>query len=133
MDGKACLTAEIRGGIKESLPERQLPARVLIVEDELPASKLLSAILAQNNCRCVVANNGGEAFAALGREEFDAIISDLRMPGMDGLELLAAIRRRHPHIAFLVTTGVDDLQMGLRAMKSGRTTISSSLFWKKPL
>jgi response regulator RpfG family c-di-GMP phosphodiesterase len=41
------------------------------------------------------------------------------MPGISGLELLARVRQSHPHIAFLLTTGVDDLEVGVQAMRSG--------------
>jgi putative nucleotidyltransferase with HDIG domain len=50
---------------------------------------------------------------------FDAVISDLQMPGMSGMELLAMVRRRHHHVAFLVTTGVDDVDVGVNAIRSG--------------
>ncbi len=56
---------------------------------------------------------------ALQRGQFDAVISDLQMPGISGMELLAEVRRRYPHVAFLVTTGVDDVDVGVRAMRSG--------------
>jgi putative nucleotidyltransferase with HDIG domain len=95
------------------------PTRVLIVDDEPAASKLLSLILSPPAFHCTVANNGEEALAALQRHPFDAVVSDLQMPGMGGMELLAAARRRHPHLAFLVTTGVDNVDVGVHAMRSG--------------
>jgi response regulator RpfG family c-di-GMP phosphodiesterase len=49
----------------------------------------------------------------------DAVISDLQMPGISGMELLAEVRRRYPHVAFLVATGVDDIRVGVRAMQQG--------------
>jgi putative nucleotidyltransferase with HDIG domain len=47
------------------------------------------------------------------------VISDLRMPGMSGMEFLAKVRRAYPHVAFLVSTGVDDLDVGVEAMRGG--------------
>jgi putative nucleotidyltransferase with HDIG domain len=55
----------------------------------------------------------------LQRQRFDVVISDLRMPGMSGMEFLAKVRRAYPLVAFLVTTGVDDLDVGVEAMRGG--------------
>src|SRR5258708_29468673 len=66
-----------------------------------------------------MASNGEEGLVALQRERFDAVISDLQMPGMSGMELLGEARRLQPHVAFLVTTGVDDVDVGVQAMRSG--------------
>jgi cyclic di-GMP phosphodiesterase len=99
--------------------EQQRPPRVLAVDDESAAYKLLSLILAAPAFQCMTASSGDEALLVLQREDFDAVISDLHMPGMSGMELLAEVRRLHPHTAFLVTTGVDDVDVGVRAMRSG--------------
>jgi putative nucleotidyltransferase with HDIG domain len=100
-------------------PSRRSATRVLVVDDEPAASKLLSIMLSPPDYRCAMASNGEEALVTLQREPFDAVISDLQMPGMSGMELLAVVRRRHPHAAFLVTTGVDDVDVGVEAMRSG--------------
>ena len=94
------------------------PARVLVVDDETAASKLLSLILAPA-FQCSIANSGEEALAALQREPFDAVISDLRMPGISGTELLSEMRRLYPNVALLVTTGVSDVDVGVEAMRCG--------------
>ena len=93
--------------------------RVLAVDDEPVAAKLLSLILAPPAFRCTAACTAEEALVALQRESFDAVISDLQMPGLSGMELLTEVRQRHPHMAFLVTTGVDDVDVGVKAMRSG--------------
>jgi putative nucleotidyltransferase with HDIG domain len=100
-------------------PSRRSATRVLVVDDEPAASKLLSIMLSPPDYRCAMASNGEEALVTLQREPFDAVISDLQMPGMSGMELLAVVRRQHPHAAFLVTTGVDDVDVGVEAMRSG--------------
>jgi DNA-binding NtrC family response regulator len=105
--------------VEEEASDRHHVTRVLAVDDELSACKLLSVILHSPAFHCVTASNGEEALVILQRERFDAVISDLRMPGIDGMQLLAESRRRHPHIAFLVTTGVDDVNVGVQAMRLG--------------
>ncbi|HXY00059.1 MAG TPA: HD domain-containing phosphohydrolase [Candidatus Limnocylindrales bacterium] len=93
--------------------------KVLAVEDNPQALKLLTVMLNTPAFRCCTASSGEEALVVLQREQFDAVVSDLRMPGMGGMELIAEARRLHPHVAFLVTTGVDDVEVGVQAMRVG--------------
>jgi len=103
-----------------SLPSPEFrAASVLVVDDELPALRLLRLMLSAPAFHCTTASNGEEAIAALQRQQFDAVISDLRMPGVGGMEILAEARRHHPYVAFLLTTGVDDVEVGVQAMRSG--------------
>src|SRR6266571_3113699 len=101
------------------LSDHAAEARVLVVDDEAAACKLLSIILSPPAFRCTTAGSGEEALVALQREGFDAIVSDLHMPGISGMELLTEVRRRYPHMAFLVTTSVDDVDVGVQAMRCG--------------
>jgi putative nucleotidyltransferase with HDIG domain len=99
--------------------ERVLPVRVLAVDDETAATRLLSVVLAPPGFHCITASSGEEALIALEREPFDAVISDLRMPGINGTQLLSRVRILYPHVAFLVTTGEDDVDVGVEAMRCG--------------
>jgi putative nucleotidyltransferase with HDIG domain len=103
----------------QDLSDHPSTPRVLAVDDEPAACKLLSLILGPPAFHCTTAHNGEEAMTALQSARFDAVISDLEMPGMGGLELLTWVRRNYPHMAFLVTTGVDDLNVGVHAMRCG--------------
>jgi putative nucleotidyltransferase with HDIG domain len=94
-------------------------ARVLIVDDEPAACKLLALVLSEADFDCKTALSGAEALRLLERDNRDAIVCDLNMPGMNGMELLAEVRRRSPQVAFLVATGLDDVRAGILAMKSG--------------
>src|SRR5271168_1889428 len=96
-----------------------LVVRVLAVDDERASCKLLALMLHAPAYCCTTAASGEEALAALERDTFEAVISDLQMPGISGLELLAHVRRAYPYMAFLVTTGVDDVDVGVAAMRSG--------------
>jgi len=113
------LPTEAEGALAEIASDRQPAARVLVVDDEPAACKLLSVILGPPAFRCATACNGEEALLALQREQFDAVISDLQMPGTSGMELLTQVRQRFPLMAFLVTTGVDDVEVGIQAMRCG--------------
>jgi response regulator RpfG family c-di-GMP phosphodiesterase len=94
-------------------------ARVLIVDDEPAACKLLTLLLSQADFDCKTELSGAEALRLLENDTRDAIVCDLNMPGMSGMELLAEVRRRSPYMAFLVATGLDDVRAGIQAMKSG--------------
>lgn len=100
-------------------PFRRGSVNVLAVDDEPAACKLLALNLAAPGIRCTTANSGEEALLALQREHFDAVISDLQMPGLGGMELLREVRRRYPHTVFVITTGVDQVDVGIRALHSG--------------
>src|SRR5947207_5394438 len=93
--------------------------RALLVDDEESISTLLSHRLTREGHRCRSARNAAEALEILKQEEFEVVISDLRMPGMSGMELLRIVRSEYPHITFLVATGVDDVRVGVAAMKEG--------------
>jgi putative nucleotidyltransferase with HDIG domain len=94
-------------------------ARVLIVDDEPAACKLLALLLSEADFECKTALSGVAALRLLENDAQDAIVCDLNMPGMNGMELLAEVRRRTPYVAFLVATCHDDVRAGILAMKSG--------------
>lgn len=93
--------------------------RVLIVDDEPSMRKVLAAMLPQSAFLSRTATSGAEALSILETEKMDAVISDLQMPGISGLDLLADVRRRYPRVAFLVATGVNDIRVRVRAMQLG--------------
>lgn len=102
----------------EDLPPPKI-YRVLIVDDEAPARKVLALMLAQTPFSCTLASSGDQALRILATERHDAVISDLQMAGLSGMDLLREVRQCYPHIAFLVTTGVDEIRIGVQAMQRG--------------
>ncbi|MFB3922204.1 MAG: HD domain-containing phosphohydrolase [Terriglobia bacterium] len=93
--------------------------RILIVDDEAAICTLLEERLRQQGFMTRSTLSGEQALDFIAREPVDVIISDLRMPGMSGLELLDNVQAKSPHPAFLVATGVEDLRTGVEAMKKG--------------
>ena len=92
---------------------------LLIVDDEPGVCLLLREWLTDAGFSCQTALSGNEALAILREREIGAIISDLSMPGVSGLELLARVRQNYPHTAFLMATGVGDIRLAVQAMKQG--------------
>lgn len=85
-----------------SAPAKQ----VLIVDDEITITWLLRESLEQlSNCRIWTAARGEDALALCETTSFDLILTDYKMPGMDGLTLAGAIRRLQPHAAIVLLTG----------------------------
>jgi len=103
----------------QSFAPQRRPIRILAVDDDPAAGRLLTVLLPPPGFDCTVVLSGHLALTSLRAEQFDVVISDLQMPNMSGLELLAQVRLCYPQIAFLVTTGVDDLEVGVRAMRCG--------------
>ena len=115
------MTKEARlGGAMHVIPLTRSGAfRVLVVDDELTTRKLLAAMLVEAGISCKTAACAEEGLGILETEAVDAVLSDLQMPGISGMAFLAEVRRRYRHLAFLMITGVDDIQVGIEAMKEG--------------
>jgi response regulator RpfG family c-di-GMP phosphodiesterase len=93
--------------------------RILIVDDELAHRNVLSVMVEQVGLACKGVSSATEALNLPQREPMDAVIADLNMPGVSGMELLTEIRLRDPHLVFLMATGIDDVRLGVRAMRQG--------------
>jgi two-component system response regulator HydG len=94
-------------------------ARVLIVDDEAAICLLMKEWLTRAGFSCQTAMSGNEALEILQQQEFDALISDLRLPDISGLALLEAARTKYPKMSFLLATGGGDVQVGVEAIERG--------------
>ena len=94
-------------------------ATILIVDDEASVCALLNDHLTLEGFQCRTCSTAEEAISLIGNAPFDVIISDLRLPEKSGLDLLEDVHQKHPHCAFLIMTGVDDVRVGIDAMKRG--------------
>lgn len=89
---------------------------VLVVDDELRIRNMLSQALKEMGFRATLAPTAEAAARALAQQPFDILILDLNLPGMDGMEFLTSIRKRHPDIQVIVLTGFGDLEAAKRAI-----------------
>ncbi len=80
-------------------------AKTLLVDDDALVREIIAMALREGGHTVVMAGDGRAALAALAREAFDLVISDILMPEMDGIELLRTIRKRHPQLAVLCISG----------------------------
>jgi putative nucleotidyltransferase with HDIG domain len=98
---------------------REVKTRVLLVDDEQAVWQILGEKLGRSGFDWRGCSGPHEALAFLSKEHFDAIVSDLKMPGMTGLDLLSETQTKHPHLAFVMATGEDDIRVAVDAMKHG--------------
>lgn len=92
---------------------------ILIVEDELNMRKILEALLKRQGYLTASASNGLEALTMLRRLNIATIITDLKMPGMDGLQLLTQATTAYPHIPIILITAHGSIETAVDAMKRG--------------
>ena len=85
-------------------------ARILIAEDEEAIRAFIARALTQDGHQVVTANDGAEALDVLARESgaFELLLTDIRMPVMDGIALALAAARDHPALTILLMTGYAD-------------------------
>jgi signal transduction histidine kinase len=94
-------------------------SKLLIVDDENRIAHALKRCLRKESFECLFASNGKEAFSIIENNEIHVILSDLDMPGMDGITLLKKIRRKYPDLIRLVLSGKSDSQTVLNAVNDG--------------
>lgn len=95
--------------------------KILIVEDEAAIRRVLSKILKEENPSYEIfeAEDGKKGYNMVIDQEYDLIFSDIKMPGMDGMELLGAIRELRPEIPVVMISGHGDLELAVNAMRLG--------------
>jgi DNA-binding NtrC family response regulator len=93
--------------------------RVLIVDDEKNIRLTLSSALESLDIRVDTAVNGEEALAKLETGDFGLILLDLKMPGMDGMEVLRLVRKKRPQIKVVIITAHGTIDSAVDAMKLG--------------
>lgn len=95
------------------------PISVLVVDDERDIREGASRILAREGLAVRSAASGSEALAAWRAEPSDLILLDLKMPGVDGMEVLRSVRARSQDVLVIVVTGFATLETAVDAMKEG--------------
>ncbi len=97
----------------------ELDAKILLVDDEEEFCNLLSERLRNRGMKVDAVNSGEDAVSKVENESFDAIIVDLSMPGIDGLETLRRIKEKRPDLEVIMLTGHATVQNSIEAMKLG--------------
>jgi two-component system response regulator (stage 0 sporulation protein F) len=93
--------------------------RLLIVDDEEPVREVLNDYFRERGYTVITAANGQEALAAFTREGPDVVLLDVRMPGIDGLQVLKRLRQVDPDVAVIMVTANEDLALARETLSVG--------------
>jgi two-component system response regulator HydG len=94
-------------------------SRVLVVDDDADIREALRGLFSVDDHDCEVAPDAATALAIVDRQTFDIVISDIRMEGMSGLELLGVVRKSHPALPVILITGLGGIPQAVEAVKRG--------------
>jgi DNA-binding NtrC family response regulator len=93
--------------------------KLLVIDDDEAGCRLVQAIFAGEGFEVAKAHDGLSGLARVAEDQPEAVILDLRLPGMDGLEVLERLRGRHPALPVVVLTANSDVQTAVRATRLG--------------
>lgn len=94
-------------------------SRILLVDDEVDFTENMSKLLESRGYLVAAVNSGDKAIAALQKQNYDVMVLDLKMPGMDGMATLAETKRLNLFTETLILTGHGTVDTALEAMKQG--------------
>jgi DNA-binding NtrC family response regulator len=100
-------------------PPEGMPLRVLLVDDEPEFLLSLKPVLQRRNMEVVTAGNGAEALQVLKQAIVEVVVLDVKMPGLDGLQVLQHIRREYPRLEVILLTGHPTMETAFEGMKLG--------------
>jgi DNA-binding NtrC family response regulator len=93
--------------------------QILIVDDQINTCKSLQAILKKSGYRSEYLLSAEEALGRVRSGAFDIVISDIRMPGMDGMQLLEELKKIQPHLVVIMVTGFATIKSAVEAIQKG--------------
>ncbi|HZH02568.1 MAG TPA: HD domain-containing phosphohydrolase [Myxococcaceae bacterium] len=96
-----------------------VPPRILVVDDDEAVRDVISVILREEGYHCIVAHGAEMALDLVAMEETPLVISDMKMPGRDGLWLLDNLRDLHPDTAVVMLTGYGDTEAAVDCLRRG--------------
>lgn len=93
--------------------------KILIVDDEEKTRSILMRHLENEGSECAASPNALDALEKMKQQHFSLIISDMMMPGMSGMELLRQVRKEEPEAAFIMITGLLDINTAVDSLRTG--------------
>lgn len=106
---------------KESTKDKvkRKKAKILVVEDNPATRELLRELLSQEGYMVKIARDGKEALRRVRKDNFDLVLTDVKMPRMNGIQLLKELQKITPDTKVVIVTATADLQIAVKAMKLG--------------
>jgi CheY-like chemotaxis protein len=108
--------AAARAGLQ---PEAAVQPNVLVIDDEVAVNNNIRKILAKKGCQIDQATSKAEALEKIQAGRYGLVVLDLRMPGVRGLELLAAVRERQPNARVIIVTGYASIETAVEGARMG--------------
>jgi putative nucleotidyltransferase with HDIG domain len=93
--------------------------KILVVDDEEAIREVVSTLLDAQGFRCTTCSNGRLGLEAFRKDSYDLVLSDIVMPEMDGLKLLAELRLDDPDVPVIMVTAMHDISIALEAIRAG--------------
>src|SRR5512144_2530850 len=93
------------------------PGRVLVVDDQDDVRRMLLRMLGVSNHETLAASSARDALELARQHPFDLVVSDVQMPGMDGVDLLRALHELDPDLPVLLLSGAPDLNTAMKAVQ----------------
>ncbi len=94
-------------------------SKILVVDDEDALRTVLSIGLTSEGYNVSTASDGDEAISGLQKETFDLVVLDIKMPRMNGFEVLKFVKEKHPETKVVMLTGISDLEDAIESKKLG--------------
>jgi len=106
--------------LKEDIgAEPQIPPQILVMEDELNMAKGLEMVLTEEGYAVDLAMTGQSALDKLSQRPFDLLVADLRLPDMDGMEVIKEVKDRRPETEAIIITGYPSVSSAVNSAKIG--------------
>jgi DNA-binding NtrC family response regulator len=93
--------------------------RILLVDDEVAFANNILKLLSKRGYDVIAVNDGASAIRTIGEKEFDVVILDMKMPGMDGIATLKEIKGKEPLVEVVILTGHGSVESGIEGMQLG--------------
>lgn len=107
--------------------------RILVVEDDASQREIIADILRDSGFQVDTAANAAQALALVEAQTYDALLTDVRMPGQDGMELLRAVKRIRPDLEVIMMTAHGTIRSAVAAMREGASDFLEKPFEKEEL
>jgi len=98
---------------------RKVKGKLLVIDDELSMREVLSIMLTKENYEVLSAADGEEGIRLVREAQPRVVLVDIRLPGINGLQVLSEIRRMDPQIPVIMVTAISDLKVAREAEKKG--------------
>jgi putative two-component system response regulator len=110
---------DIPSGEWDPVPEQEIPGRILAIDDEVDSLALLEELLTLRGYEVRTATEGRAGIEVFRQTSPDLVITDIRMPNLDGLQVLRSVREMDDSVPVILVTGYGDLDNAVRALRRG--------------